>query len=578
MKRHSMPGGQFKRQGGRVVPRSVKSRLAVAFTAMFVLAACGAEGPEVPSAAATGASQPAVSSGGTAQQPTGTLTVGVVGLGTEVWTPPTALNDEKQVMDLVADTLIRVDPETREFVPGLAESWSVSEDGLTWTFTLREDVPFHDDWGTLTAEDVRFTWEMFLDEAAVHPRAAVYRSAIDGDIENFEIVSDYEFRIHTPTPMVTLPAQLIHPQVSMHIVSKEYWESVGEEEAAQHPIGTGPFRFVSHEPGQEVTVEAVENHYRQTPHFQTVVLRIVPDEAGRFAQLQAGDIDMAAIGLPQQPQAEAAGLQLFSIPTVGTSFLALGGMYYDHPNHDADAPWIQDDNPEQGRAIREALTYAIDRQAIVDQILFGQGQPAPLALSFPPGPFPFNDPDWEIPPFDPERARELLAEGGYPDGFPVEFPIFEQSGRPSSPDIAEAVAGMLEEIGIEVNRYNVEFNPIINDRLIDRTMAGEIYQFTAPFYDEPLSGLLPAYLPTSTLAHLHHPTITDYAEQMSNEPDLEARLELARELGDFIIEERIFIPIAGVNALWAAGQNVGGAQFISGLGALVNVEYITHGD
>lgn len=514
------------------------------------------------------------SDGGAAGGPEGTLVVGVPTLGSETWNFRTSTTDEQQVFDLVAETLVRRHPQTLELEPGLAEEWDLSDDGRTWTFKLREGIEFHDDWGELTTADVEFSWAQNLMEDCSHTRCAVYRNAVDNDMANFEIVDDYEFRIHTPTVQALLPQELAIGQVVMPIFSKAYFESEGEERAVAHPVGTGPYRFVSHTRGSHVEFEALDEHWRQTPAFRQLIMRIVPDDDTRLAQVRSGDLDLAPVGSSQKPEAEAANLNLFSIAGVGTSSIMFGGMYEDHPNRDSDAPWIQDDDPDAGRAIRQAMTLAVNRQAILDNILYGEGELMRSPLSFQPGPdLPWNEASWEIPPYDPARARELLAEGGYPDGFEIDLPIFAQAGRPASEDIAEAVAGMFEAIGITVNRRPMDFQPTFRQGLVDRTLSGNLWQFTAPAYPEPVLGLSAAYMPGGTLAHMNHPALTRNVPLILASPDYDERMRLSREMGGELIADYAAIPVVSVNLLWIGGENVTQWETQTGYGAALNLEY-----
>lgn len=552
-----------------------RRRLSLIPAFCLLVTACGgaqvespAGSPSAEESAPDGTPEPTAEAG-----PEGVLNIALTSLGNEVWNPIVA-GDEKHLWDMVGDTLIRQDRESRELIPGLAESWDVSDDGLTWTFILREDVPFHDEWGTVTADDVKFTWSLYLREDAVIPTASAYRAAVDGDMDNFEVVSDTEFRIHSTSPQVTLPLDLADGQFAMHIQSEAYWTEVGEDDVIQHPIGTGPFRFLSHSRGDVVTVEAVPDHWRQTPAFETVNLYVLPDASSRLARVQSGDIDLAPLAISQKPEAEAAGLATVSIPGAALAWVVLGGMFPETPEaYDRDAPWIQADDPEQGRAIREAMTLAIDREAIVDRILLGEGEPAAAPIAYTPGPYAFVNPDWEVPPFDPDEARRLLIEGGYPDGFSLDMPLFPINVE-SSVDIGEAVATMWEDIGLTVNRQPQDF-PTMRGQL-NRQTQGMAYVFANFFYDEPLTYLKIVFVPTATLSHLDHPKITEYVALMAEESDTAARMQLAQELGDIIIDERIAIPVASANGLWVTSERIEGWDPLAGHTKLSSVETIQH--
>lgn len=500
-----------------------------------------------------------------AERTGGTLTVAIENLGSENWAPWEMGSNELVVHRLVNEYLILLDPATAEPVPGLATEWELSEDLSTWTFRLREGVQFHDDWGEMTADDVKFSWEQFIREDSLTGRASVLRDAVGGDMDNFEIVNDYEFRIHMPEPNVILD-DFVTLGDTMHIQSRDYWESVGEEEASRQMIGTGPFRFDSHNLGVDVTLQAVEDHWRVVPSYDTLVFRIVEDESARVAQLATGEVDIAPVSFTQLPEVEAAGGKVFEIEEMSVSLLKFGGLYpHDPALLDADAPYIQADNPEQGLAIRQAMSLAMDRQSIVDNILAGRGFVAegPLFWAFP----STSSPQWEgMLEYDVDRARELMAEGGYPDGFEVNLPIFPQGGRPASEDIAEAVAGMLEEIGITVNRMPMEFSPTFRQHIENRTTieGGHIYQFTTSFFREPLNQVRNGYTEGGGISHYTHPAITEYVNEASQTPTPEGRRELALEMGDVLMEEMTSIPLVTTSTLFAATQRVAEFPMVNG--------------
>ena len=516
-----------------------------------------------------------------ASAPTDTLVIGLPTLGTERWDVQT-LNSgvEQQVMDMVNETLLTRDPKTLELRPGLAKSWALSRDGKTWVFKLHDGVPWQKgpdgtDYGILTSDDVRFTWSLMLEKGCTATRCAAWRQAVGGNLANFEVVSNTEFRIHTPTIQPLLPQELANGQVVPVIVSKKYFEKAGYEAAISHPVGTGPFRFLKAERGFQVTLEAVPKHWRQTASFTNIILRSVPDDASRLAQVMSGGLDLAPIAVTQRPQAEAAGLRLISIAGVGTSSIMLGGMYPNHPNYDRKAPWIQADNPKAGLAIRQAMSAAIDRKAILDKILFGEGELMAAPLSFLPGAqLPWNEPSWKPDSYDPNRARKLLSEGGYPNGFTVSMPIFEQGGRPAAKDIAEAVAGMFERVGITVKRMPMDF-ATFRTHIKNRTTTGMVWQFTAPGTAEPALGLIAAYMPDGTIAHMYHPAITENVPKIYTESNSKRRMELTQAMGRSLLRDVAALPVVSVNTVYVASARLGNWTAILGNGYVSRIEYAT---
>jgi peptide/nickel transport system substrate-binding protein len=488
-----------------------------------------------------------------------TLVVATPTLSSENWAPHRMGGEEDLVGYSVFETLIRSDPKTREFIPGLAESWTVSDDLKTWTVNLKKDVPFHkgpngEDYGTLTAEDVKFTWELYLRDDCLASRCGTYSDFVNGDISNFEVVNDHQFILHGDTPIATFPSSVAERGQSLLIVSKKHWDAVGPDQASRHPIGTGPWKFVSHKSGESVTLQAVENHHRKTPAF-----RVIPEPAAQLAQLRAGEADMMPISLSLLPEAEAAGLRIIPIPGIGVSSLYFGGHYPGTEAYDEDSPWIQAAAPEKGKAIREAISLAIDRKSIVDNLLMGHGTPVIAPIQYVPG-LPFTDPNWKVPEYNLELAKQKLAEGGYPDGFEVSLYMLDQGGRPMSIEISEAIAGMLEELGLTVNRRPID-DGIFDEMREKRSSSMVLWQFIQLLADEPADRFA-GFAPTDGGAEFYFQPIEKYVDKMNSEPDYDKRMALARELGQILIDNvGPAIGLLSLDAQWAVSDRVGDWEF-----------------
>ena len=185
----------------------------------------GALGLNALVAACTPFGPPASSSGPTGQV---VLADTFANLGKSSFTPWLITSNEEVITHMVGETLIRSNPKTRALEPALAESWDLSTDTLTWTFKLRPNIPFHDGYGTLTADDVRLSWQQYIRPDSIQGFAVGYRQAVGGDISGFEIVSPLEFRLHAQKPVITLPGTLTDGVVGLVIQSKKYWDAVGD--------------------------------------------------------------------------------------------------------------------------------------------------------------------------------------------------------------------------------------------------------------------------------------------------------------------------------------------------------------
>jgi len=507
-------------------------------------------------------------------------------LGAGDWMPQLNSGTNRVIYDLVNETLIGLDGE-RNLVPRLAKSWEPSEDGLTWRITLQEGVEFHDGWGEMTAEDVKFTWAMFLREDSLMSRTKRWKAAVSGDVEkNFEIVNDYEFVLHGDVPNFLLPAQLAYSIDTMQIQSKKYWDD-GEEKARTKLIGTGPYKFASQKPGVEVTLEAVDSHWRRTPSVKQLIVKVVADDAARMAQARTGEVDVAAIPPSLVPEAKAVGLNLLQSENAYQCNVHFGGIYpFEHLEkegsglHKPNLPWVQDDSPEKGMAIRKAMSLAIDRQLIADSLLSGLGKPvrAPLQLAF------ITDPTFEPAVYDPEQAKKLMADGGYPDGFTIDLPIFKQGGRLAAVDVANALAGMWEEhLGIKVNRAPMEFKPTFRAHIEQKTTGdplpgsdavGKVWGFCQNPADEPAEQLAGGIMPGGSFTNFHHEAAQDLIPKILKTGDADERTRLHAELGRALAEDYTSYGVVAPSAPWVVSERVASLPVLPGRGEFTNLEYL----
>ena len=281
----------------------------------------------------------------------------------------------------------------RSMAPSLAESWSVSPDGLVYDFVLRKGVRFHNG-DPVTAEDVKFSFERYRGISAKILKEKV--AAVDTPD-----AGRVRFRLKQPWPdFLTFYGTLATG--AGWVVPKKYVERVGEDGFKKAPVGAGPYRFVSFTPGVELVLEATDAYWRKTPSVKRLVFKSVPDVATRLVMLKAGDVD-AAYGLSGEIGQEVrrtAGLTLRPTPFTSTHWLLFTDQF------EAGSPW-------HDRRVRLAATHAVDREAINQAESLGFSK---VTGSIIPTSFEFF---WQPPvhAYDPARARQLLAEAGYPKGF-----------------------------------------------------------------------------------------------------------------------------------------------------------------
>src|ERR1700675_4258309 len=198
---------------------------------------------------------------------------------------------EKTLWDCVYDPLIQRDAKTFEYRAGLATEWKPSNELRTWTFKLRSGVQFHEGWGEMTAEDVKFTVEQHLKPDAQGGSPPFFR----GQLDRIETPDPHTVVMHFKSRVWEVPSHFTQFVGYQNITSKKYLEKVGEDKAALHPIGTGPFRHVEGKQGDFHRFEAVPNHWRKTPAFKELVIRRIPEVATRLAGLRAGEIDITQV-------------------------------------------------------------------------------------------------------------------------------------------------------------------------------------------------------------------------------------------------------------------------------------------
>jgi len=506
-------------------------------------------------------------------KPTGDLVIAISDLGREYWSVTESTIIEMYPASMWYDKLLYRGTGTDETLgPGLAESWTISDDGLTYTFNIRKDVEFNEGWGPFTAEDVLYTFELIGREGV-----DVGARIVNDYIESMEVVSRYVFKVKLkkPHPDFLYWISSFYPYFS--IVSKKYYKQVGLDQAAKHPVGTGPFIFKEHMLGNYLKVEAVESHWRKTSEFETVTIKIVPDEGSRIATLKAGDADIISLSTGFVGEVESAEFNI--LKNSGASYYAIifgGQVLPGREGYDPTSPWASLEDPERSLKVRKALCLAINKQEIIDYILKRQGIQNAV-VEFIPGGVNTN-PAWEPYPYDPEEAKRLLAEAGYPDGFekPIQMYSFKLSGREELPDVAESVAMYWEAIGLKVDRVPTTWGmwwPEWKDR-------GKILRWGTTAigwtpYVEPIM-FWSQVASTETSAFFTHESYeTDqYISDVTNATDTETRIQKHWTLGQYLYDNYYCSPIAVKDSLWGVSKKVSGWSLNSLNSYLHNVEYI----
>ena len=358
-----------------------------------------------------------------------------------------------EIGGFIYSNLVRTDKELRP-EGELAERWEISKDELTITFHLRKGVKWHDG-EEVTAEDVDFTYRYMVD-----PKTPTAYGESFLQIRQAEVVDRYTFRVTYEKPYA--PALLswgiwILPR---HILEPAWKAGVDLRTTQQnrHPIGSGPYMFREWKTGEKVVLEANPSYFEGRPYLKRVVYRIIPDQSTIFLELKAKNIDLA--GLTPIQYRRQTDYPAFRKAFSRYRYLANGYAYLGFNLLDSRF---------QDKRVRQAVAYAIDRQEIIDGVLLGLGRPA--VGTYKPGTWWYKE-DVKSYPFDPERAKALLAEAGWKDtdgdgildrdGTPFGFTIRTNQGNLVRQQTAEIIQRRLRAVGIDVKIHVVEWAAFIN--------------------------------------------------------------------------------------------------------------------
>jgi peptide/nickel transport system substrate-binding protein len=409
---------------------------------------------------------PGAGQGGAASlQPTGELRIALAFLGAQRMIPWAEVPSGgiKQHQILIYDYLVGcTDDGQLAADSGIAERWEEAADKLSWTFYLRRGIRFHD--GTeVTAEDVKFSLDSLFDPKAVAPLLGPAKAAFKA----VETQDAHTVVVQLKQPAVFLPWNFSCATGSEGmILPKQYFQRVGPDAFAKNPIGSGPYRVVKNALGAAVQMEAVERHWREgVPRFKAVTFMIVPEESTRLAQLRTGEADIIAVSREKVPEVKAAGFNVFS-----------------KLNDQVVAVYMQqqwDPVPVADKRVRQALNYAIDKEAILRFVFAGQGVPVAM---YPIGSYGVAggaDPTLKPYPYDPQRAKALLAEAGYPNGFETKIYAYVTGDLPELPRLAEAVADYLGRVGVRARITPIDRAALSTKRQA-RSLPGELLPWSTP--------------------------------------------------------------------------------------------------
>jgi dipeptide transport system substrate-binding protein len=457
--------------------------------------------------------------------------------------------------------LVGIDRHTGAYIPELAETWEMAPDGKTWTITLRQGVKFHENWGEFTARDVRHAVFLLTQPEAIAGSTPFWRNAMgvtktDSAEEGarkaeqgVEIVDDYKVVFHLKQVVPEFVDNL-SPLQDLTMQSKARWDAGGKELYGQKVVGTGPFEFVERKVGAYVLYKRVDNHWRQTPEYKELEFRWVPEGVTRLASMLAGEVHISDVDRALQKDAIAKGMKISTskLPAMQHQW-QFGGMYFATPDKlDPTVPFVK-------REVRQAMNLAVNRQAIANAILGGKAQPhrvmgyhPQLSTAIWPG---IWNPEWdkrfdERFGYDPAKAKALLAQAGYPQGFAFTLYLYTLPGLPEILDIGQAMALDFQAVGLKPKLVETEFTRV-RELYRTRTIHGAL--FPTRHAGQALDVARNVHKAKDSGSYWYeHPVIEERLEALTTVVDKAERTRLLREIGDHKVDEFAEIPMCWLDA------------------------------
>jgi peptide/nickel transport system substrate-binding protein len=433
------------------------------------------------------------------------------------------------VMYALHDAMVKPMPG-QPLAPSLAEAWSASEDGLSYEFVVRQGARFHNG-DPVTADDVKFSFERY--KGTSHDLMKERVLAV-------ETPDPQHVRFQLKEPWPDFPTFYGSATGAGWIVPKKYIEKVGDEGYKKAPIGAGPYKFVSFTPGVELVFEANEQYWRKAPSVKRLVFKVIPDEATRLAALKGGEVDIvySIRGELAEELQRTPGLTLKPAVVQGPLWL------YFPEQWDAKSPWHDE-------RVRLAASLAIDRKSINEALTLGYSR---LPNSIIPDTFEFF---WQPPAaaYDPAKAKELLAEAGYPKGFDAGDYYCDSSYS----NVGEAVLDYLQAAGIRVRLRPIERAAFIKG-YAEKSFKN-IIQGGSGAFGNAATRLEAFVVKGGTFVYGNYPDIDGLFQQQAVEMDRKRREAILHKIQELVYRRSIYAPIWQLAFINGVGPRVGESGF-----------------
>jgi len=351
----------------------------------------------------------------------------------------------------IFNTLVRRNPYSLEIESDLATSWELIDD-LTWEFKLRKGVVFHNG-EPFNAAAAKFT----IERANARPTWGMKQVALD----KVETLDDYTLRVITKAPRANMLTFLL----DLYLMPLDYYKTTSEDKMATQPVGSGPYEFVEWVRDDHITLKAFPEYWEGSPVVKTLVWRVVPEASSRIAELETGAADIIA-DVPPDQILQVENIENATLMRVPSGYRMQMGMRHD-------------EGPLQNTLVRQAINYAVNVDSIIQYLM--QGNAVRMTSVLNP---PYLNPNLKAYPYDPDKAKELLAEAGYPNGFKL---VLESPSGRYVKDVAtvQAIASDLQKVGIDAEVKVFEWSVFI-DMMLANELRDMWYLGMGPYYEGQL--------------------------------------------------------------------------------------------
>lgn len=434
------------------------------------------------------------------------------------------------VLYALHDAMVKPMPEKLQ-APCLAESWSTSKDQLSHDFVIRDGVHFHNG-DPITAEDVKFSYERY--RGAAH-------ELMKKQVASIEVIDARHVRFHMKEPWSDFLTFYSSASGAGWVVPKKYVEKVGDDGFKKHPVGAGPYKFVSFTPGVELVLEAFDGYWRKKPALKHIVMKVIPDESTRLAALKRGEVDIAYSirGELAQELQQTPGLKLDPVVLQAPNWL------YFPEQWDAKSPW-------HDVRVRQAANLAIDRDGMSKALFLGYCKITNSIV-----PYTFAD-YWQPPAavYDPEEAKKLMAEAGHANGFDAGLMYCDSSYA----NMAEVSINNLAAIGITVKLQPIERAGFFAAYSSKKYTRG-IIQAGSGAFGNAATRLASFVVKGGAYVYGSYPDIDELYPQQAAELDPKKRAAILEKMQRLVHEKSIYAPIWQLGFLNGSGPRVGHSSF-----------------